>query len=57
MTLLVAPVAIVLGALVYGEALPWRAYAGFALLALGLVILDGRLFRRRPAPVAEGPLA
>lgn len=46
-TLLVAPVAIVLGAVVLGEALPLRAYAGFTLLALGLVILDGRLFKTR----------
>jgi len=44
-TLLVAPVAIVLGAIVLGEALPLRAYAGFALLALGLVIIDGRLLQ------------
>ena len=42
-TLLVAPVALILGALVYGEALPWRAYAGFAILALGLLVLDGRV--------------
>lgn len=44
-TLLVAPVAIALGAIVLGEALPLRAYAGFGLLALGLVILDGRLWQ------------
>ncbi|MDX8349054.1 DMT family transporter [Cognatiyoonia sp. IB215446] len=44
-TLLVAPVAIILGALVLGEALPLRAYAGFALLALGLIIIDGRLLQ------------
>ncbi|MEP3345953.1 MAG: DMT family transporter [Litoreibacter sp.] len=43
-TLLVAPVAIVLGALVLGEDLAPRAYAGFALLALGLLVLDGRIF-------------
>jgi drug/metabolite transporter (DMT)-like permease len=43
-TLLVAPVAIVLGAVVLGEALPLRAYAGFMLLALGLLILDGRFW-------------
>ncbi len=42
-TLLVAPIAIILGALVLDEALPWRAYAGFVLLALGLVVLDGRV--------------
>ena len=45
-TLLVAPVAIVLGAVVLEEQLQPRAYAGFALLAVGLVILDGRLWRR-----------
>ena len=51
-TLFVAPVAIVLGALVFDEALPLRAYAGFGLLALGLVILDGRLAARLlPRPV------
>ncbi|WP_298433228.1 DMT family transporter [uncultured Jannaschia sp.] len=46
-TLLVAPVAIVLGALVRDEVLAPSVYLGFALLALGLVILDGRLLRRR----------
>ena len=44
-TLLVAPVAIILGAIVLGEALPLRAYVGFAILALGLLILDGRLLK------------
>jgi drug/metabolite transporter (DMT)-like permease len=44
-TLLVAPVAIILGAVVLGEALPLRAYIGFALLALGLLILDGRALK------------
>ncbi|WP_212523128.1 DMT family transporter [Actibacterium sp. MT2.3-13A] len=48
-TLLIPPVAIVLGAVVLDEALSPRAYAGFALLALGLVIVDGRLLRRRAA--------
>ncbi len=42
-TLLVAPIAVLLGALVLGEALSHTAFAGFALLALGLLILDGRL--------------
>lgn len=42
-TLLIAPVAIVLGAFVRGEALGLPAYAGFTLLALGLLILDGRI--------------
>lgn len=44
-TLMVAPVAIVLGALVYGEALPPRAYVGFALLAIGLLTIQGRIQR------------
>lgn len=42
-TLLIPPVAITLGALVLGERLAPEAFAGFALLALGLIILDGRL--------------
>lgn len=42
-TLLVAPVSIVLGAVFRNETLGLNAYAGFALLALGLLILDGRL--------------
>ncbi|MEL7099031.1 MAG: DMT family transporter [Pseudomonadota bacterium] len=43
-TLLIPPVAISLGAWVRGEALGPNAFAGFALLALGLVILDGRVW-------------
>jgi drug/metabolite transporter (DMT)-like permease len=46
-TLLTAPIAILLGALILGEALPPRAYAGFALIALGLLIIDGRLMPRK----------
>lgn len=46
-TLLIPPFAIVLGALVLGETLPPRAYAGFALLAVGLAVLDGRIFAKR----------
>ena len=46
-TLLIPPVAIVLGAIILNERLAASAFAGFALLALGLLILDGRLFRRR----------
>ncbi|MEQ9693348.1 DMT family transporter [Shimia sp. SDUM112013] len=45
-TLLIPPFAIVLGAVVLKESLPPNAFAGFALLALGLVILDGRLITR-----------
>ncbi len=42
-TLLVTPVAIILGAVIYGEALPWNAYFGFVILAFGLAVLDGRV--------------
>ena len=44
-TLMIPPVAIVLGALILNEALNPAAYAGFALLALGLIVLDGRVWR------------
>lgn len=44
-TLLIPPVSIVLGAHVLDETLSPNVYAGLALLALGLVILDGRLLR------------
>ena len=43
-TLLVSPVAILLGTVVLNEALPPHAYIGFALLATGLVVIDGRVF-------------
>ena len=43
-TLLIAPVAITLGAVVLGEVLGTNAFVGFALLALGLAILDGRIW-------------
>ena len=46
-TLLVVPVAVALGALVRAESLPPSAYAGFALIAAGLVVIDGRVFGRR----------
>lgn len=42
-TLLIVPFAITLGALVRQETLPANAYLGFAILALGLSVLDGRL--------------
>jgi drug/metabolite transporter (DMT)-like permease len=44
-TLLVAPVAILLGAWLLDESLPPAAYAGFGLLALGLALIDGRIWR------------
>ena len=44
-TLIVPPVAILLGALILNEALHPAAYTGFALLTLGLLVLDGRIWR------------
>ncbi|MGI1663298.1 DMT family transporter [Palleronia sp. KMU-117] len=44
-TLMIPPVAILLGAAVRGEALHAGAFAGFGLLAAGLLILDGRAVR------------
>ncbi len=46
-TLLLPPVAILLGAAVLGEALNANAYLGFLLLSIGLIIIDGRILRRR----------
>jgi drug/metabolite transporter (DMT)-like permease len=49
-TLLVPPVAILLGALFLGETLAPQDFAGLALIALGLAAIDGRLvsgLRRR----------
>lgn len=45
-TLMVPPLAITLGAWIRAETLDPNAYAGFAALALGLVILDGRVMAR-----------
>lgn len=44
-TLLVAPLAITLGAVVLDEKLGPNAYLGFGILALGLIILDGRMWK------------
>jgi drug/metabolite transporter (DMT)-like permease len=43
-TLLVPVSAILLGALVLGDTLVARQYAGLALIACGLLVIDGRLF-------------
>ena len=42
-TLIVPPIAIVLGAVFLGEELRPSAYVGFAILALGLLILNKTL--------------
>jgi drug/metabolite transporter (DMT)-like permease len=49
-TLLIAPVAIIAGAWLRAESLAPNGYLGFALLAAGLVVLDGRLFARLRRP-------
>ena len=54
-TLLVPPVAILLGALYLGELLYPREFVGLGLIALGLAAIDGRVFnlmKRRPLPTA-----
>lgn len=45
-TLVIPPVAILLGAWARNETLSPAAFAGFGLLALGLMVLDGRVSRR-----------
>lgn len=48
-TLLIPPIAILLGWAFLGERLTADAFAGFALIALGLMVIDGRLVRRNKA--------
>jgi drug/metabolite transporter (DMT)-like permease len=48
-TLLVPPVAILLGWLFLGEQLAAQDFAGLALIAVGLAAIDGRLFSRLAA--------
>jgi drug/metabolite transporter (DMT)-like permease len=45
-TLIVPPISIWLGATFLYEALPTRVYIGTAIIALGLILLDGRLFKQ-----------
>jgi len=51
----VAPVAVILGALALNEALPLRAYGGFALLGMGLLVIDGRILRHISRDIAPHP--
>ena len=51
-TFLIPITAILLGALLLGERLELRHFAGMALIGAGLAAIDGRLFRRR----AAGPI-
>lgn len=45
-TLLVGPVAVAMGAVVYGEALAVSDYVGFGIIAVGLLLIDGRIVRQ-----------
>jgi len=45
-TLVIPPISILLGALVLAERLAPSAFVGFALIALGLLILDGRFIAK-----------
>ena len=49
-TFLIPITAILLGATILGEVLAARHFAGMALIALGLVAIDGRVFARRRPP-------
>lgn len=44
-TLLVPPTAVFWGAVILNEALPTSAYLGFAVIALGMIIVDGRALK------------
>lgn len=54
-TLLIAPTAILLGALVLDEALLPRAYVGFVILAAGLLVLNRRPAKPIAPPAAPAP--
>jgi drug/metabolite transporter (DMT)-like permease len=45
-TLLIPPFAITLGALFLSERIGIQALAGFAVIAIGFAVTDGRLFAR-----------
>lgn len=47
-TLLLPPIAVSLSVTFLGEQVGAEAWIGFSLIALGLAITDGRLFRKRP---------
>ncbi|MBA2466950.1 MAG: EamA family transporter [Sphingomonas sp.] len=52
-TLLVPPIAILLGALFLNEVIGARDFAGLALIACGLAAIDGRLFNRLRTAVLQ----
>jgi drug/metabolite transporter (DMT)-like permease len=52
-TLLVPPSAVLLGAVFLGERMQSFEFAGMALIGLGLLVIDGRLFRRGPETIVK----
>ena len=52
-TFLIPASAVLLGALVLGEQLAARHFAGMALIALGLAAIDGRLAARLQSPIPQ----
>lgn len=56
MTTYIIPVfGVILGVLVLNEQLTWHAYAGFALILLGVMIVNGllKISRKRPLPMPQ----
>ena len=45
-TFLIPLSAILLGVMVLGEQLGWNAFVGMGLIFVGLIAIDGRLFKR-----------
>ena len=47
-TFIIPPMAVLAGVLVLNETVQTHELLGFAMIALGLAVIDGRLFRKRP---------
>ena len=60
-TILMPPMALMLGAIVLGERFPWSAFLGLGLIFLGLAAIDGRapawIAKRARGPAATAPFA
>jgi drug/metabolite transporter (DMT)-like permease len=54
-TLIIPPIAILLGVAFLGETLAPRTLTGFALIAAGLAVIDGRLLRRGRRKAVTSP--
>ena len=49
-TLMIPPIAVFWGWLVLGETLSLNAFAGFGIIAIGLILIDGRVLKRLKSP-------